>query len=104
MLLTLLLSCADPYPGACNAYVRLYCDTCELEDYEKPLCKCIQKGKLTASDFPDSDLSDDDAQLQCDEEKAFVQYPDPDSEAECKQSLALMQKYDKDACDFAGVP
>ena len=103
MLLALLFSCASPYPGACSAYYRLYCDTCELEGYEKATCKCVKEGKLTATDFPDYDISDDDAQLQCDEIQAGLSYPDPDQEASCKQQLVLLQKHDQDACNYAGV-
>lgn len=102
LFLALLMSCGQPYPGACTAYYKLYCDTCELEDYEKILCKCVQEGKLDKGDFPDGGVSDDEAQEQCDELDAGIRYPTPDQETMCKQSQVLLQKHGKDVCDGVG--
>ena len=99
MWLLLLAACATPYPAACGDYQRLYCDTCELSDFEKTLCTCVKTRKLTSDDFSGKDKpNDDDAQLQCDAWLTQIDYPQPSSSAYCKQQLVLMREHKADIC------
>ena len=98
-MLFLLLACVTPYPGACMAYQKLYCDTCELSDDEKTFCTCITKHKLTGDDFSGKKKpSDDDAQMQCDDWLNGINFPSPSQSAGCQQSLVLMREHKVDVC------
>lgn len=103
-LLSSLLTGCTPYSGACSAEAATYCDVCPTDGFADTYCKCVQEGKLTASDFGGDTgggdgLSDDDAQMQCDAWRNALKYPSPDEAAYCKQSLALLKEWDKDVCD-----
>jgi hypothetical protein len=103
MLFALLMACALPYPNACEQYVLRFCDVCELEEWEKPMCTCFEEGELKASDFPDgSDINNDDAQLQCDIWIEAAEHPSPDNSAGCKQGVELLKDHEQDACDYLG--
>lgn len=99
MFLFLLAACATPYPDACLSYQKLYCDTCELDDYEKALCTCIKTRKLTSDDAPSSQkMTDDDAQILCDSWLSRVDYPSPSQSSYCQQELVMMREYKADRC------
>lgn len=102
LLISLLLGCGEPYGGACASYARTYCDTCETKGDEKAYCTCVETGELTASDFGDDRMTDEEAQQACDAVLIALDYPSPDSSADCKQGLVLLREYEQDACDYVG--
>lgn len=98
-VLVLLAACSVPYPKACEKYEALYCDTCELSANEKTYCKCMEEKILTASDFPDGyDMTNNDAQVQCDAWLNAVEFPGPSQSSYCKQALELLKNHGNELC------
>ena len=94
-----LMGCSVPYPNACDKYETLYCDTCELTESEKVYCKCMEEKELSASDFPDGyDMTNNDAQVQCDAWLNEINFPSPSQSAYCKQGLELLKSHGNELC------
>lgn len=107
MLFLLHLLACDPVPygNSCRQYVKLRCETCDLVDFEKSECTCLENGTLTADDMPESeDMTNDEAVIYCDQFLAALNYPGPGTAASCKRSLEFFQKYEKDACPVTPDP
>lgn len=102
-LLLAVLGCAT-YPGACETYYKNWCESCDLSDYDKTVCKCLEEGEIDGGDFPEGyDVSDDDAAALCTYWAAEVSYPSDDASAQCRQVNAVFAKHEGDACDALGL-
>lgn len=101
MLIALLL--AGCVKNVCESMLLHICDTCPLDDYSKRQCKCLETGELTPGDYgDDSDITADEAQMECDRFRYDIRFVGDDGAASCRGTLAYVKEYEVDACESLG--
>lgn len=107
LLFSIFIACQGPYPGACEEQSEAFCGACEEDPsaLEQAFCACMEEGTLKASSFPkEYGLTNGQADQLCEEWLSAVTWPGPEQAAACRQDLALMRQYGKDACAYVASP
>jgi hypothetical protein len=100
-LCTTTLSCNAFSRGACKKLAVAICDECDVENYDKALCGCIEDGEFDNDDVDDYfDGEDDDAELACWrlQEELKSTYQTPETVSYCRQEKAFLKEHGSDAC------
>jgi hypothetical protein len=105
MVLPLLLAagCLNAHGGdACMRVTERMCDVCPKTDDRARLCKCLDEGTLTASDYEGTEITDDEAARVCSQVVNNLRFPGSETAASCRADLAFLREWDVDACGDLG--